>query len=76
VETQLIPLAQQQIEDARALAELGQLNTLLILDALTRSYEAKALAIDSALAEAEATVELNTLFWPTLTVGAAGDAAR
>lgn len=76
VETQLLPLAELQITDARRLADLGQLNTLLILEALTRSYDAKALAVESALAEIEATIEINTLFWPTLEVGAAAEEGR
>ncbi len=67
VDTQLMPLAEQQLTDGRRLVELGRLDTLLILDALTRSYDAKTTAIDTALAEAEATIEINSLFWPTLT---------
>lgn len=67
VDSELVPLAEQQVADGRRLAELGELDPLLILDALTRAYEAKALAIDAALAEAEATIERNALFWPTLT---------
>ncbi len=76
VDTQLVPLAEQQVADGRRLAELGQLDTLLILDALTRSHEAKALAIEAALAEAEATIEINALFWPTLGIGDAKEAGR
>jgi outer membrane protein TolC len=68
VDTQLLPLAEQQIRDSQRLAELGRLDTVLILDSLTRSYEAKATAIAVALAEARATVDLNALYWPTLTL--------
>ena len=75
VDTQLLPLAEQQIADARRLADLGRLDTLLILDAITRSYEAKAAAIAVALAEARATIELNALYWPELT-SADPEAAR
>lgn len=67
VDTQLMPLAEQQLADGRHLVDLGRLDTLLILDALTRAYDAKTLALDTALAEAEATIEINSLFWPTLT---------
>lgn len=76
VEQQLVPLAEQQIVDSRRLADLGQLNTLLILDTLQRSYEAKALAIEAALAEAEATIEINSLFWPTIAVGEDSETRR
>jgi len=76
VDTQLIPLAEQQLTDGRHLVELGKLDTLLILDALTRAYAAKTLAIDTALAEAEAVIEINSLFWPTLTGGNPTEAGR
>jgi outer membrane protein TolC len=76
VETQLLPLAEQQLADGRRLVDLGRLDTLLILDALTRSHEATTQALDSALAEAEATVAINALFWPTLTAGTPTEAGR
>lgn len=68
VESDLLPLAQQQVDDVRRLIELGRLDTLLLLDALTRSFDARAAAIEAAVSVAEATVALNTLFWPELTV--------
>lgn len=76
VDTALVPLAEQQIADGRRLVELGQLDTLLILDSLSRGHQAKAAAIDAALAEAEATIELNSLFWPTLSLGDDQEAPR
>lgn len=45
----IVPLADQQIERARQLAELGELNTLLILEALQSEREA---ALDRIEAEA------------------------
>ncbi|HEX6812154.1 MAG TPA: TolC family protein [Planctomycetota bacterium] len=68
VERDLLPLAQQQIDDVRRLIELGRLDTLLMLDALTRSFDARVAAVSAAVSVAEATVDLNTLFWPELTV--------
>ena len=76
VDVELVPLAEQQVVEGRRLAELGQLDTLLILDAVTRAYEAKAMALEAVLAETEATIEINALFWPTLAVGDAAEAAR
>jgi outer membrane protein TolC len=70
LETELLPLAEKQVADAKRLADLGQLDTLLILDAVTRSYEARVAAVASARAEAEAVVEVNSLFWPSLTAAA------
>jgi outer membrane protein TolC len=76
VDVELVPLAEQQVVEGRRLAELGQLDTLLILDALTRSYEAKAMALEAVLAETEATIEINALFWPALEAGDTTEAAR
>ncbi len=66
LDVELLPLTERQVADAKRLAELGQLDTLLILDAVTRAYEAQLAAVASAVTEAEATVELNSLFWPSL----------
>ena len=76
VDTELVPLAERQVADGRRLVELGQLDTLLVLDSLLRGHQAKAAAIDAALAEAEATIQLNSLFWPTLTLGEDREAPR
>lgn len=76
VDGELVPLAEQQVVEGRRLAELGQLDTLLILDAVTRAYEAKATALEAVLAETEATIEINALFWPALAVGDATEAVR
>ncbi len=76
VDAQLVPLAAQQIADARRLAELGQLDAILVLDSHLRGHQAKTAAVDAALAEAEATVQINSLFWPTLSVGDAGEVSR
>ncbi|MBL8897492.1 MAG: TolC family protein, partial [Planctomycetes bacterium] len=64
VESDLIPGADEQLARGRALADLGQLDVLLILDAVLRVYEAKSLALDAALAESLARIERNALFWP------------
>ncbi|HEU4418080.1 MAG TPA: TolC family protein [Planctomycetota bacterium] len=76
VDGELVPLAERQVVEGRRLAELGQLDTLLILDAVTRAYEAKATALEAVLAETEATIEINALFWPALAVGDATEPAR
>lgn len=56
----LVPLADQQLADGRRLAELGTLEPLLLLDALSRAHEARLTALDAALQEALAVVTLNT----------------
>lgn len=74
--TDLIPLAQQHVTEARQLANLGQLDTLLILDALTRAYDAQSAMLDSALEEAEASTEINSFYWPALTPGPSKETNR
>ncbi len=66
LDVELLPLTESQVADAKRLAELGQLDTLLILDAVTRAYEVQLAAVASAVTEAEATVDLNSLYWPSL----------
>ena len=63
---ELLPMAAQQVEDGRRLAELGQLDTLLILDALMRAHAARELVLDTTLAAASAGATREALFWPTL----------
>lgn len=70
IDAELLPLTERQVADAKRLADLGQLDALLILDAVTRAYEAQVAAVDAAETEAEATVDLNSLFWPSLTAPA------
>ena len=66
IATELVPLAGQQLADARRQAELGQLDTLLILDAVLRAHAAAMAQLDADAEEALAVVELNSLFWPEL----------
>jgi outer membrane protein TolC len=53
IEQSIVPLASQQIEQARQLAQLGELNTLLILEALQAEREA-ALDLIGARADVQA----------------------
>ncbi len=59
VTERLVPLAQAQLEDGKRLAELGQLEPLLLLDALARVHDARMQQLDAALAEAIAVVAVN-----------------
>lgn len=59
VAERLLPLAEQQVEDGRQLASLGQLEPLLLLDALSRAHQAHMAALDAALQEALAVIALN-----------------
>jgi outer membrane protein TolC len=59
----LVPLALEQVADGERLAQLGQLDPLLLLDTLVRAHEARTLAIRARLAHADAAAAVNTLFW-------------
>lgn len=63
IDGELVPLAQQQVADVARLAELGQLEPLLMLDALVRAHAANLQSIAADLAAAEATIAINSLFW-------------
>ncbi len=49
VERELAPLADQQVADARRLGQLGDFNTLVLLEALTTAHEAKLEVLDARL---------------------------
>ncbi|MBL8727031.1 MAG: TolC family protein [Planctomycetes bacterium] len=76
VAAELVPLAQQQVADVRRLAELGQLEPLLMLDALVRAHTAGMQAIAADLAAAEATVAIDSLFWNDPPTAARREARR
>lgn len=60
----LLPAAAAQIADGQRLAELGQLDPLLLLDTLNRAHAAQLAAIEATVAEGSATIARNSLFWP------------
>ncbi|MFO1030898.1 MAG: TolC family protein [Planctomycetota bacterium] len=66
LERDLLPRVAEHLADGRRLVELGQLDTLLLLDAVTRASDAQLAVIAATLAEAEALVARNSLFWPAL----------
>ncbi len=53
--------AAEQVRENRRLAEVGQLDVLLMLDAVLREHDAQLAAIDAAEARASRTVDLNLL---------------
>ncbi|MCX5688517.1 MAG: TolC family protein [Planctomycetota bacterium] len=64
LESELMPLADAQYADARALAQLGEINTLILLEALKRQQEARASHIEATLEESLAAVRLEELVGP------------
>src|SRR5690606_25079576 len=64
----IIPMVDQQYADTRRIADLGEINTLLILDTLRRQYEAKLQLIDSVAQYALASLRLRELLGPDLNI--------
>ncbi|MCA9284201.1 MAG: TolC family protein [Phycisphaerales bacterium] len=64
VEQLLVPLAEAQLADQRHLAELGELDALLALDAAVRALETKSRLVDARLAEAQAQNRIIELLGP------------
>jgi outer membrane protein TolC len=57
----LIASTTQQIEDSRNLASAGQLDPMLMLDALLRAHKVQMQTIDADATAAHATITINTL---------------
>lgn len=66
LESTVVPLVDQQLEDLRKQAALGEFDALLYLDALTRSYEAKLQVLDAHLDEATQSNALRSLIEPAV----------
>ncbi len=60
-ESTIVPAADEQAADAQRLAELGEVNAVLLLDAFVRRYEARLALLDARLAEGTAAIRLSEL---------------
>lgn len=61
VEKELAPLADQQVNDARRLAGLGEFDTLVLLTAIQTGHEARLAIVDARLSVALSGARLNAL---------------
>jgi cobalt-zinc-cadmium efflux system outer membrane protein len=61
VETEVIPLVDEQVAELRKLGRLGDFNTLVLLEAMRAAYEAKVQLLDAALGQATTAHELDAL---------------
>jgi cobalt-zinc-cadmium efflux system outer membrane protein len=61
VEQELVPLADRQVEDARRLSQAGELNALLLLEAVRAAHDAKVEVLEAKLALALAEARLGVL---------------
>lgn len=64
IESELLPLAEAQINDERRIAELGELNVLLTLESVVRAHDTKSQLVSARLAEAEAGYAVLELLGP------------
>jgi cobalt-zinc-cadmium efflux system outer membrane protein len=64
LEAEIVPLLDAQYADARQLARLGDVNTLVLLESLTRQQEAKLNLIEARKNESVAAVDLQELVGP------------
>ncbi len=58
------PLVEKQVEDSRTLLSLGEVDVLLLRDALTGSLDTKVELLDAALAKGRAANELQQMLQP------------
>jgi len=63
-EEELVPMLDDQAKEIERLADLGEVDTLLLLETVTRGYEAKSRLLDVRVAEVRASVELERLLGP------------
>ncbi len=63
-ERDLVPMLDEQTAEVESLADLGEVDTLILLETVTRRYEAKSRILDLTLAECAAAIEINRLLGP------------
>ncbi|MBX3392763.1 MAG: TolC family protein [Phycisphaeraceae bacterium] len=69
LESEIVPLVDAQYADARQVAKLGEVNTLVLLESLTRQQDAKVSLVEARRDEALAAIDLDELLGPATTDG-------
>lgn len=64
LEQKLVPILDEQTAEIDRLAELGEVNTLILLETVTRQFEAKNQILDLHLATVQGRIEVNRLLGP------------
>ncbi len=72
LETEIVPLVDAQYTDARAVARLGEVNSLVLLESLKRQQEAKVALVEAARDESLAAIDLDGLIGPEAFASASG----
>src|SRR5690606_721768 len=60
-EKNLIPLLDEQVKEIETLMDLGEVDTLMLLDSLSRRYEAKSRLLDLHMEQSLAAIEVHRL---------------
>lgn len=63
-ERELVPMLDEQSAEVEQLIDLGEVNTLLLLETVTRRFDAKSRLLDLRLAEIAAAIEIARLLGP------------
>lgn len=74
LESEVVPLVDAQYADARQVAKLGEVNTLVLLESLKRQQEAKVALVEASRDEAIAAIDFDELVGPT-SLGPPADSA-
>lgn len=64
LENEIVPLVDAQYTDIRQVARLGEVNTLVLLESLTRQQEVKVWLVEAVRDEALAAIDLDELIGP------------
>lgn len=64
IEREIVPLVDAQYADARELASLGEVNTLVLLESLTRQHDTKRMLIEARAEESLAAIDLAEILGP------------
>jgi outer membrane protein TolC len=63
---ELVPLVEAQLEDARRIAELGEIDALVLLETLSRRADVRLALIDAEREAVAAAVELDRIIGPSI----------
>jgi len=64
LEREVIPLVREQIQEIKALAALGEFDSLLLLEAITRAIDTRRDILEARLEESQASNQVNYLLGP------------
>jgi len=63
-EQEIIPMLDEQTDDIRRIVELGEVDTFILLETVTRQFDAKQKLINLQLAELHAAIQMNQILGP------------